>query len=98
MNNSIFDKELQKSIPSISLADFEQMPNISIDYALMEKTKKLVMLPLNTEWKDIGSWGAMYEISPKDENGNCFIGKTIDIGSKNSMVYSTSKLTATRGL
>ena len=96
--NSIFDKKLQKSIPAISLADFEQMPNISIDYALMEKTKKLVMLPLNTEWKDIGSWDAMYEISPKDENGNCFIGKTIDIDSKNSMVYSTSKLTATLGL
>ena len=96
--NSIFDKELQKTIPSIALTDFEQMPNISIDYALMEKTKKLVMLPLNTEWKDIGSWDAMYEISPKDENGNCFIGETIDIGSKNSMVYSTSKLIATLGL
>ena len=96
--NDIIDKNITNTIPSINLADFEQIANISVDYAVMEKTKKLVTIPLTTEWKDIGSWDAIYEISQKDENGNYFFGKTIDRDSRNTMVYSTSKLTATLGL
>lgn len=95
---NILDKEINNTIPSIPMNDYEKMPNISIDYSLMEKTKKLVTIPLEAEWKDIGSWDAIYEVSKKDENGNYFVGKTVDIGSKNTMVYSTSKLTATLGL
>ncbi len=94
----IINKNIENTIPSVSLAEYEKMPDISIDYEIMEKTKKLVTIPLNTEWKDIGSWNSIYDISQKDENGNYFSGKTIDIDSKNSMVYSTSKLTATLGL
>ena len=92
------NKKVTDSIPSIPLKDFEDMPNISIDYAVMEDSKKMVTIPLNTGWKDIGSWNAIYDISPKDKNGNCFTGNTIDLDSKNTMVYSTSKLTATIGL
>ena len=58
----------------------------------------MVTIPFDTDWKDIGSWDAIYEVSQKDENGNCFVGKTVDIDSKNTMVYSTSKLVATLGL
>ncbi len=95
---NIYNKKIEEKIPSIPMADYEKIDDISIDYALMEKTKKLVTIPLTTEWKDIGSWNAIYEVSQKDENGNYFSGKTIDIDSKDSMVYSTSKLTATLGL
>lgn len=95
---NLYNKNIQNIIPSISLADYEKFDNTSIDYALMEKTKKLVTIPLNTDWKDIGSWETIYEISEKDSNGNYFKGQTIDIDSKNSLVYSTSKLTATLGL
>ena len=49
--NDIIDKNITNTIPSINLADFEQIANISIDYAVMEKTKKLVTIPLTTEWK-----------------------------------------------
>ncbi len=92
------NKKITDSIPSISMNDFEKMPNISIDYAVMEKSKKMATIPLNTAWKDLGSWSAIYDISPKDKNGNYFTGNTIDMDSKNSMVYSTSKLAATIGL
>lgn len=91
-------EKIDKGIPSISLKSYERMSDISVDYAVMEHTKKLVAIPFDTEWKDIGSWDAIYEISNKDKNGNYFSGKTIDLGSKNSMVYSTSKLVATLGL
>ncbi len=91
-------QNITDGIPSVPLSVYEEMPGISVDYAVMEKTKKLAMVPLSSVWKDVGSWNAIYDISKKDENGNCFTGNTIDIGSKDSMVYSTSKLTATMGL
>ncbi len=94
----ISDKVVKNTTPSISLTDYEKIPNISIDYAIMEKSKKLALVPLNSKWIDICSWNALYDISDKDENGNCFYGKTADIDSKNSIVYSTSKLIATLGL
>ena len=90
--------KITNAIPSIQMNEYEKLPDISIDYVLMEKSKKLVTVPLNTYWSDVGSWSALYNISKKNRDGNVFTGKTIDIGSKNSIVYSTSKLTATMGL
>lgn len=96
--NVINEISVKSTIPSINLKEYELFPDISIDYAIMEKCKKIAMINLNSNWKDIGSWDAIYEISEKDEDGNCIIGKTIDKDSKNSLIYSTSKLTATMGL
>jgi len=83
---------------TVPFTEFDKMPSISIDYAIMEKSDKLVMLELNSGWKDLGSWKSIYEVSPKDENNNVFVGKVLDKGSKNSFVYSSSKLVATIGL
>ncbi len=94
----IKDEIIKDSIPSIPLNIYDKMPEISIDYALMEKSKKLVTIPFEIDWKDIGSWDCIYEIGKKDENGNYIEGNAIDIGSKDSMVYSTSKLVATMDL
>ena len=91
-------EKVSLSIPSVPLNVYENMPDISIDYALMEKTKKLVTIPFDVEWKDIGSWEAVYDISKKDDNGNYISGNVLDISSENSMVLSTSKLVATMGL
>ncbi len=44
------------------LAKFDQMPNLSIDYAVAERSKRVAMLPLTTYWNDIGSWDAIYEV------------------------------------
>ena len=91
-------KTIKCSGITVPLKEFEKMPNISIDYAVMEKSQNLVMLELNTKWKDLGSWKSIYEVSPKDSNNNVFAGKVLDKGSKNSLVCSTSKLVATIGL
>ncbi len=94
----IKDVNVENSSPSVPYQTFDKMPDISIDYSLMEKSKKLALLPLNCYWYDLGSWEAIYEISEKDENGNYISGNVIDIDSKNSMIYSTSKLVTTIGL
>ena len=77
---------------------FDKMPNISIDYAIMEKSDKIALVKLESDWNDLGSWQSIYDISTKDKNNNVIIGNVLDQGSKNSMVYSSSKLVATIGL
>lgn len=77
---------------------FEQMPNISIDYAVMEKSDKIALVKLESDWNDLGSWQSIYDVSEKDKDGNVFIGHVLDEGSKNSFVYSSSKLVSTIGL
>jgi mannose-1-phosphate guanylyltransferase/mannose-6-phosphate isomerase len=56
------------------------------------------MVELKSDWTDLGSWKSIYDVSPKDENDNVFVGHVLDNGSKNSFVYSSSKLVATIGL
>ncbi len=93
-----FNTVIENKIPSISLKEYEKMPDISIESALMKKSKKLVVIPTDEKWKDINSWNSIYDITNKDKNGNCFIGKTADIDSMNTMVYAEDKTVATLGL
>lgn len=101
-SREIYDKineiDILEGQPSVEYQAFSKMPNISIDYAVMEHSKKIALVPLDCGWNDLGSWEAIYDISEKDENGNCITGNVIDVNSKNSMIYSTSKLVTTIGL
>ena len=90
-----FDFTKSSEIPYI---EFDKMPSISIDYAVMEKSDKIALVELKSDWNDLGSWKSIYDVSKKDENGNVKIGHVLDEGSKNSLVYSQSKLVATIGL
>ena len=78
--------------------EFEKMPNISLDYSIMEKSYKIALVKFESDWIDLGSWQAIYNMSKKDENGNVTIGHILDRHSKNSYIYSSSKLVATIGL
>ena len=77
---------------------FSQAPNISIDYALMEKSHNVVCVPLSAGWSDVGDWKSYWELSDKDEAGNSFIGDSLDVGSTNTLVFSQDKLVATLGV
>ncbi|MCX7760515.1 MAG: mannose-1-phosphate guanylyltransferase/mannose-6-phosphate isomerase [Hydrogenothermaceae bacterium] len=89
INNKSFEEMLES---------FNDMPNISIDYAIMEKTDKTVMLPLFLKWSDVGSWDSIYDILDKDENQNVKIGNVVDIDTENSLILSKDRLVATVGL
>ena len=93
LNNFDFTKSSE-----IPFTEFDKMPSISIDYAIMEKSDKIALVQLKSDWNDLGSWKSIYDVSKKDENGNVKIGHVIDEGPKNSFVYSSSKLVATIGL
>ena len=82
----------------IPYIEYDKMPSISIDYAIMEKSNNIALVRLKSDWKDLGSWKSVYDVSKKDINGNVKIGHVLDEGSKNSLIYSSSKLVATIGL
>ncbi len=77
---------------------FKKCPNLSIDIAVMEKTDKGTVLPLNAGWNDIGSWEAIWETSNKDKNGNFRKGKTIVEETKNCYIRSENRLLVALGL
>jgi len=76
---------------------FEQCSDISIDYAVMEHTNNGVVVGLDANWMDIGSWDSVWEIADKDVNGNVCKGDIITQDSKNNYVYSKDKLVAILG-
>lgn len=96
---------IYKAIEKISIKDdiykcWLNFPSISIDYAIMEKTKKLILVPETSGWIELGSWRAVEEVSKKDKFGNISKGRHIDLGSKNIIVWAEkgNKIVATLGL
>lgn len=77
---------------------FEQCPEDSIDYAVMEKTQHAVVVPLNANWNDVGAWNSVWEVSQKDENGNSIRGDVIIQDTYNSLIHAETRLVSTLGL
>lgn len=78
---------------------FGKLNSISIDYAVIEKADKLMVLPSDFNWTDVGHWRTMYDISSKDANHNVIKGDYLGLASKNNLVYSLgNKLIATVGV
>lgn len=82
----------------IDNSTFITCPEDSIDYAVMEKTQNSVVIPMDTGWSDIGTWSSLWEISPKDENGNVIKGDVLTVNSHNNYIFSDQSLVATVGL
>ena len=79
-------------------AAFEDCPAESIDYAVMEKAESVAVVPLETEWSDVGSWSAIWEVSDKDENGNVTVGSVAALNTCNSLIRSSGRLVSTLGV
>ena len=77
---------------------FESSPSDSIDYALMEKSSNVVVVPLKSGWNDLGSWSALYDVNAKDFNGNVIRGDVYMEETYNSLIYADHHMLATVGL
>lgn len=73
-------------------------PSDSIDYALLEKSNQVAVVPVDLGWSDIGSWQALWEVSDKDQDGNVASGDVILEGVENSLIRSEHSLVAAVGL
>ncbi len=80
------------------ISRFSEFPDISIDYAIMERSDKVVMLPLELYWNDIGSWDSICDISERDEKGNVTRGDVITQDTKNSLIIGSKRLITTIGM
>ena len=76
---------------------FGACPSDSIDYAVMEKTANGVMVPFEAGWSDVGSWDALYDLGSKDESGNVVRGDVLLHDTKDSLVFSESRMVAAVG-
>lgn len=94
-------KDLKKIISlgnEVPLELYEKLPDNSIDYAIMEKTRKGVVLPVDFGWSDIGSWKSLYDFMPKGEGNNVVEGDVILQNTRNCFIRSEDRLVVTNGL
>jgi mannose-1-phosphate guanylyltransferase / mannose-6-phosphate isomerase len=101
-------EEINRYIPEIStlceqdlcemIRTFHEMPDISIDYAIMEKSQRVVTLPIDVYWNDIGSWDAIYDVLEKDAEGNVTKGDVLTIDTRKSLIIGSKRHISTVGL
>lgn len=110
-DTEVFAEEVKRHAPDVYEAfetaesigkAYELVPEVSVDYGVMEKTDRAAVVPLNAYWNDLGSFDAIYEVMEKDESGNAVKvggrkGYHIGVNSRNNLVM-TSRLTATVGV
>ncbi|MEM1045380.1 MAG: mannose-1-phosphate guanylyltransferase/mannose-6-phosphate isomerase [Pseudomonadota bacterium] len=77
---------------------FERCPSVSVDYAVMEHTDKAVMMRLDTDWSDVGSWSALWTLGQADADGNVVQGRAIATDTKDTFIHAESTLVATLGI
>jgi len=83
-------------------AEFAAIPRDSIDYAVMERCPgsrfPIRMVPLDAGWSDLGAWDAVWNVLPKDAQGNAHLGDVLATDSRNTLVHATSRLVALVGV
>ena len=106
LNSEVFEnakKSYENSVKDLDFirleeTSFKDVPNISIDYAVMEKSKKIAVIPISVGWNDIGSWSAIAEVSKKDQNNNSLVGDVLTAKTDNCYIDSKHGLVATIGV
>jgi mannose-1-phosphate guanylyltransferase/mannose-6-phosphate isomerase len=98
-NGSEFETQSSKENRTARLRDlYSRLESVSIDYGVLERSRDILMVPATFAWSDLGSWAALDEIIPKNGDGNIFKGNTIDVGSKDSIIFGGERVVATIGL
>lgn len=103
-----FLSELHTHAPQIALYgtgsfddlifNFSKLPDISVDYAIMEHSTQTVAIPLKLNWSDVGSWDSVYDVMEKDINQNVKIGNILEIDTKSCLIMGKNRLISTIGL
>jgi mannose-1-phosphate guanylyltransferase/mannose-6-phosphate isomerase len=79
-------------------AAFKACPADSIDYAVMEKTERAAMVPLDAGWSDVGSWAELHKVASKDEQGNAVSGDVVTHDCSDTYISSSSRLVTAVGM
>ena len=94
VENAIYDLDFIR----LEEKTFASSPNMSIDYALMEKSKNVIVVPIDAKWTDVGSWSTLYDIGKKDNSNNLIKGDVVSLETTNSYINASHHLVATIGI
>ena len=86
------------SMLEIPTEAFGEVPDISVDYAIMERSGKVAVVPADIGWSDIGSWNAIRDLAAPDTESNRAVGDAIFVDTRNTYVQSEDRLVAAVGL
>lgn len=93
------DKALGTPDESRALEKFYKgAESISIDHGVLQRSKRAAVIPAPFRWSDVGNWSSLNEVADTDQAGNVRIGRIVDIGSRDSILYGEHRLVATIGL
>ena len=81
----------------IDAGSFQNCPNVSIDYAVMEHTSDAVVVPMNCDWSDLGTWSSVRKIHEKDDSGNVVLGDVKLLDTTDCLINSNDRLVAVLG-
>ena len=98
VNNAVNNATQDLDFIRLEKQAFESSSSDSIDYALMEKSDNVVVVPLDAQWNDIGAWPALYNICTKDKNGNVIKGDVITQDTTNSYINADHHMVAVIGV
>ena len=98
VNNAISNADQDLDFIRLDKQAFESSPSDSIDCALMEQSDNVVVIPLDAQWNDIGSWSALHDIGKKDSNGNVIQGDAFIEETTNTYIHANHHLVATIGV
>lgn len=89
---------LNSGCVEIDAASFADVADISVDYAVMERSQSVAVVPADIGWSDIGSWNSLQDLVPPDAQGNRVVGDAILVDTHNVFVQSEDRLVATVGV
>ena len=92
--SSLADATSAKTVTEV----YRRLDAVSIDYGVLEKSQRLLVLPADIGWSDLGEWTTIHRLSPQDERGNVLNGNVVNIDSEKTFVHSNGRVIATIGL
>jgi len=90
-----FNNARKENLLRLNMEDMKAIRSESIDYAVMEKSQNVNVVPSDIGWSDLGSFDSLYDALPKDNDGNTKANSAIHLGSKNNLVISHNRLIST---
>jgi mannose-1-phosphate guanylyltransferase/mannose-6-phosphate isomerase len=93
----IYEQIISLSKENLSTV-YAKLPSLSIDYGLAEKAEKVAVVPVDMTWSDLGSWEAIHQNQPKDNDGNAIRGSVIPMESQDNLLWTSHGLLATLGI
>ena len=98
VQNSVMHAKRDSDFIRLDAAAFQMSPQISVDYAVLEKTKLAAVFPVDYHWNDIGSFDALHSILPKDQDGNAVVGHGVVLDGRDNLIVAAQQLTTIVGL